>query len=162
MGYQAQALSHRVAAIKLVNEQLDRPPRQSLDADALFAAIICLLSQSSLMADSMFEYLTMTRGGNLVATTIIPDFSASIFETFSPEGHLKLLNEIVLDQPKDPDLIRLFKASVLSLAPLCQSVIEIRYLKALIACIDALHASSLSGTSRELRKKAPGTPDKHR
>ncbi|KAK2616228.1 hypothetical protein QQS21_000862 [Conoideocrella luteorostrata] len=143
--YQAQALSHRVAAIKLVNEQLDNPPQNTIDADALFAAIICLLAQSSLMADSMVEYLTMTRGGNLVATTIIRDFNVSIFNNFSPEGHVRMVKEMVLEQPKDLKLIESFKSSALSLEPLCQGMNEIKYLEAMVSCIESLKESSLSG-----------------
>lgn len=135
-----------MAAIKLVNEQLDKPPQKPIDADALFATVICLLAQSSLMTDSMVEYLTMTRGGNLVATTMIPDFNLSIFSDFSPEGHVKMLTEIVKEQPKELDLIEGFKTSALSIEPICQTMNEIKYLEAMVRCIDAIKTSSVSGT----------------
>lgn len=138
-------MQHRVAAIKLVNEQLDKPPQKPIDADILFATLICLLTQSSLMSDNMVDYLTMTRGGNLVATTIIPDFNASIFKKFSPEGHVMSLGEMVEEQPKDLALIEAFRASVLGMEPICQARNEVKYLEALVACIDALKTSSHSG-----------------
>ncbi|KAK9444205.1 C6 transcription factor [Metarhizium brunneum] len=144
VNYEAQALQHRVAAIKLVNEQLDKPPQKPIDADILFATLICLLTQSSLMSDNMVDYLTMTRGGNLVATTIIPDFNASIFKKFSPEGHVMSLGEMVEEQPKDLALIEAFRASVLGMEPICQTKNETKYLEALVACIDALKTSSHS------------------
>jgi hypothetical protein len=154
--YEAQALQHRVAAIKLVNEQLSKPPQKPVDADALFATVICLLAQSSLISDSMVEYLTMTRGGNLVATTIIPDFSTSVFSTFSPEGHLKALSEMVQDQPKDMLVIEAFRASALSMGPICQTANEIKYLEAMVSCIDALKISALSGKTFHAAKAQLG------
>lgn len=134
-----------MAAIKLVNEQLDKPPQKPIDVDALFATVICLLAQSSLMTDSMVEYLTMTRGGNLVATTMIPDFKLSIFNSFSPEGHVRMLTEMVKELPKELELIEGFKTSALSLEPICQTMNEIKYLEAMVSCIDALKTSSVSG-----------------
>nr|UYO77173.1 Zn2Cys6 transcriptional regulator [Trichoderma calamagrostidis] len=41
--YTPQALQHRITAMKLVNEQLDKPPKKPADADALLAAYYVLL-----------------------------------------------------------------------------------------------------------------------
>ncbi|KND94785.1 Sterol uptake control protein 2 [Tolypocladium ophioglossoides CBS 100239] len=136
--YTAQALQHRVVAIRLVNKQLDHPPKSPADADALLATIVCLVTQSSLMSDSMVDYLTMTRGANLVASTIVPDYQVSIFHAFTPEGHLASLTSMVCELPKDLQLIDDFRSSVTKLEPICQKPCELEYLAALVRCIEAL------------------------
>lgn len=103
------------------------------------------MAQSSLMADSMVEYLTMNRGGNLVAHTIIRDFSTSIFRGFTRAGHYELLEQVYVEQPRSYELPDAFKVSVLQLEPLCTSPTEVRYLQSLISCIDALRTSPYEG-----------------
>ncbi|PNY29062.1 Sterol uptake control protein 2 [Tolypocladium capitatum] len=141
--YTTQALQHRIIAIKLVNEQLDHLPRSPADADALLATSMCLVAQSSLMPDSMVDYLTMARGANLVATTVVPDFQRSIFRTFTPEGHLESVTSMVCELPKDLQLVDDFRSSVTKLEPICQKTCELKYLAALLRCVEALRASSL-------------------
>lgn len=98
------------------------------------------------MSDSMVDYLTMTRGANLVATNIVPDFQASIFRTFTLEGHDESLTSMVCELPKDPQLVGSFRSSVAQLGPLCQKPCELAYLAALLRCVEALQRSSLNGT----------------
>ncbi|UNI18305.1 hypothetical protein JDV02_004579 [Purpureocillium takamizusanense] len=56
------ALRHRVAAIKLLNEFLARGPHATADIDAAFAAILSLTYQAAHMPDGLYDFLTMTRG----------------------------------------------------------------------------------------------------
>ncbi|UNI25027.1 hypothetical protein JDV02_010736 [Purpureocillium takamizusanense] len=142
--YTSQALQHRVVAIKLFNEQLSRPPTSAADADALFATVLCLLTQSSLLSDTMIEYMTMTRGAHLVATSVITDYTTSIFRTFTPQGHIQSLTAVVCEMPKDFAVTDAFRASVASLEPLCHEQTERAYLGCQLRCIDALHESSLA------------------
>lgn len=145
LDYSSQAIQHRVAAIKLVNQQFDNPSKNPLDADALFATVLCLIAQSSLMPDSMAEYMTMVRGGNLVATTIIPDFQKSLFRMFTPEGHMETLAQMVTEQPKDLMVIHGFKKSVVNLEPLLHRAHELQYQGSMVKAITALESSSLDG-----------------
>jgi len=136
-----------VVAIKLFNERLGQPPQSAADADALFATVVCLLTQSSLLSDTMVEYMTMTRGANLVATSVITDYSNSIFRSFTPDGHIQSLTAMVCETlPKDFGVIDAFRASVVSLEPLCREQTERAYLGCQVRCVDALRQSSLDGT----------------
>ncbi|KAK5994823.1 hypothetical protein PT974_03207 [Cladobotryum mycophilum] len=143
--YTEQALQHRVTAIKLVNDQIAKAPKNPADADALFATLICLVAQSSLMPDSMIEYLTTTRGANLVATTVITDYQSSIFSCFTMEEHLKSLTKVASDQPKDMTVIDGFRSAVMDLEPLCQNHTEVAYWESLIRCIDSVPISAIDG-----------------
>lgn len=145
MDYTSQAIQHRVAAIKLVNQQFDNPSKNPVDADALFATVLCLIAQSSLMLDSMAEYMTMVRGGNLVATTIVPDYDKSLFRAFTPEGHMETLATMVQELPKDLEVIDGFRMSILALETLCQQPHELMYCASMVRSITALRTSSLVG-----------------
>nr|UWK20105.1 hypothetical protein TDECI_g2 [Trichoderma decipiens] len=142
--YTSQALQHRITAMKLVNEQLDKPPTKPADADALFAAVICLVSQSSLMPGSMIDYITTTRGGNLVATSIITNYEASIFKYFTAEEHDRSLGKLICEQPRDFNVIEGFLVSALRLRHLCQKRTEMDYCESLIRCITNLRTSGLA------------------
>jgi hypothetical protein len=131
--------------MKLVNEQLDKPPTRPADADALLAAVICLISQSSLMPDSMVDYITTTRGGNLVATSIITNYEMSIFKRFTPVEHDRSLERLISEQPKSFEVIEGFQSSVLRLRPLCEKQTEIIYCESMIRCINSLRTSCLEG-----------------
>ncbi|KAL7930751.1 hypothetical protein V8C35DRAFT_133459 [Trichoderma chlorosporum] len=143
--YTSQALQHRVTAMKLVNEQLDHPPTKPADQDALLAAVICLVTQSSLMPDSMVDYITTTRGGNLVASTIITNYETSIFKYFTPQEHDRSLEKLICEQPRNFEAIEGFHASALRLRPLCQKHTEVAYCESMIKCINNLRTSCLEG-----------------
>ncbi|KAL7815179.1 hypothetical protein V8C26DRAFT_131513 [Trichoderma gracile] len=142
--YTSQALQHRVTAMKLVNQQLDHPPTRPADADALMAAVICLVAQSSLMPDSMIDYITTTRGGNLVASTIITNYEMSIFKYFTPREHDRSLERLISEQPRDYEVIHGFATSALQLRPLCQTPNEVAYCDCLVKCVDNLRTSCLA------------------
>lgn len=97
------------------------------------------------MSDGMTDYLVMTRGGNLVATSIIPDFQKSVFKSFSFEGHIATLKTMITEQPKDLKLIQDFRDSLLKLGPLCQKLHEKNYYDAMLRCITAVPTSSFAG-----------------
>ncbi|OWT42615.1 zinc finger protein 1 [Pochonia chlamydosporia 170] len=111
--YTSQALNHRVTAIKLVNEQFINPPKDADTADALFAAIICLATQTSLLPDGMVEYLTITRGGALIWAFVIPGHKESLFSSFTNESHDEALSQVVSEEPKDFEIPDEFLASVM-------------------------------------------------
>jgi hypothetical protein len=128
-------------------------------ADALFAALICIVAQSSLMPHGMTEYLVMTRGANLVAMSIIPDYNKSIFRDFSNQGHIESLSKIIDDQPRDPAMIEGFHQSVLGLEPLCQKDYERRYFQSLVKTITSVPTSSFGGeSSNHTMQSIPGHP----
>lgn len=140
--YTSRALQHRLAAIKHVNEQLSNPPTRSSDADALFATVLCLVTQSSLVQDGMADYITMVRGGDLVAIAVIPDITKSVFRPFTHQGHLDAVCGVVSEEPKDWAKVEEFTASVKMLEPLITTSYERRYYDALLDVVQALRSSS--------------------
>lgn len=143
--YQPQALQHRITAIRRVNEELNRPKRTAEDADALFAALMCLVAQTSLLPgrEGMFEYLSMGRGASLVNQTIVMGFDRGLFRQFTLQKHMEDLTSMVTEQPKDVELIHGFRDSVKGLRPLCTRPSEIAYYDNLLRAITALETSSL-------------------
>lgn len=142
-------MQHRLVAIKRVNEEIVRRDRTIADADALFATVICLVAQSGLMAthDSMVEYLTMVRGGNLIITQILPDFDKSLFSGMTMERHMETLQSMTTNLPLDLGLVEEFESAVEALRPFLQSQPEINYLDGILGCTDGLRYSASRGTS---------------
>ncbi|ORY12225.1 hypothetical protein BCR34DRAFT_305270 [Clohesyomyces aquaticus] len=62
-----EAISHRLLALKSLNEALSVPPKSRCERDARMAAALALAFQSSHLQDGLFEFLTMVRGCNLIA-----------------------------------------------------------------------------------------------
>src|SRR5271167_690673 len=84
--YAALALSHRLLAIKGLNEALSKTPRTGSDGDALLAACYALAFQSSYMSDGINEFLTLVRGINLVSIQLLVD-RVDLSFTISPTRH---------------------------------------------------------------------------
>ncbi|KAM5354122.1 hypothetical protein ACJ41O_000772 [Fusarium nematophilum] len=143
VNYAAQALQHRVTAMQLINQQLaDTSDRSLADSDALFAALICISAQSSLMPHGMTESLVMSRGATLVSASMMPEYHRSIFRSWTPAAHLENIRAIIRDQPRDMATIDGFKGSVLALEPYCKRECEKMYAKSLLDSISVLPTSS--------------------
>lgn len=146
MDYTKQALNHRAGAIKLMNEQFTKPPKDAGQCDALFAAIMCLATQTTLLPDGMTEYMIITRAGALVWAFYLPGHTGSLFHSWTHESHFAAITAIVNDEPRDYALIDQFHESVMKLKPLCdRKPVESYYFKHLIAAVEAIHVSSLKG-----------------
>lgn len=144
--YTIQGLHHRLAAIRLLAGTLSVQPETAIDADALFAANYCLVSQSSLMPDNgMVEHITLMRGASLVLTTILPKFSDSIFRDFAVHGIFNSLPSVIREQPKDDGTIDSFRTSAGELEALCQSSTETEYWSCIMKCIDLATVCSVQG-----------------
>ncbi|KAM3549747.1 hypothetical protein ARSEF4850_008691 [Beauveria asiatica] len=141
--YSSQALAHRVSALRIVHEQFARPPSDRDSADSLFAALICLAAQTTLLPDGTAEYMTITRAGALVWAFVIPAHGASVFKTFTNESRSENLSEIVSEEPKDFDLVDEFLASVTKARELCTGARELYYCQRVMDAVQGLRVSSL-------------------
>jgi hypothetical protein len=93
----------------------------------------------------MNEYLTMTRGGNLVASTLLR-YEESVFRDFTHERHLvSVMGLVSEEEPRDLRLIDGCAASLLKMRELCKTVYEVQYWDAQYRAILALRTSSLDG-----------------
>ncbi|CAI6087828.1 unnamed protein product [Clonostachys chloroleuca] len=146
LDYTTEALQHRVTTMQRVNERLSLPSLSPQEADALLAAVLCLVSQSSLLPDldGMADYLTMSRGGSLIANSLIKEIATSLFRAHQEE-HFEILSSMVQEQPKNQSMITGFRASGLALRPLAANENERNYADALIRCIDAVEISGIEG-----------------
>lgn len=131
--------------MKLINQQLAEPLHRPQDADALFASIVCLTSQSTLMPGAMADYLTMTRGSSLVLMSVMPSLDKSIFGMFTVQGHLARMAKLVSDEPKDFTIVNQFLASLNKVKPLCLKEHEMLSYKALLNCVHGVYSSSKEG-----------------
>ncbi len=142
--YSSQALTHRVSALKIVHQQFAKPPRDQDNADSLFAALLCLAAQTTLLPDGIAEYLTITRAGALVWAFVIPAHGSSVFKSFTNESHSENLSRIVSeDEPKDFDLVQEFLDSVTKVKELCKGARELYYCQRVVDAIQGLRVSSL-------------------
>ncbi|EGX90385.1 C6 transcription factor [Cordyceps militaris CM01] len=142
--YSSQALAHRVAALKIVHDQFAKPPRDQDNADCLFAALLCLAAQTTLLPDGIAEYLTITRAGALVWAFVVPLHGASVFKCFTNESHSANLSQIVSEEePKDLGLVDEFLASVAGVREICTGARELYYCQRVVGAVDGLRVSSL-------------------
>ena len=143
--YTSQALTHRVAAIKLVNHQFVNPPKDQDNADALFAALLCLCAQTSLLPDAMNEYLSITRAGALVWAVVMPHHTGSLFKVFTSEIHDDTLNGMASNNPEDLTDANDFWISAEKLKPLCDKPYQVSYQQCIANTILAVYQSSQRG-----------------
>ncbi|KAF2273214.1 uncharacterized protein EI97DRAFT_164434 [Westerdykella ornata] len=83
-----EAISHRILAVKSLNEALSVPPKTRNERDARMAAALALAFQSSHLEDGLAEFLTMVRGCNLIAGDEGLKNPESVFHALSADGHL--------------------------------------------------------------------------
>jgi len=146
--FSAEALSHRVTAIKLLNRSLSRPCASRTEGDARYAAMMALTFQSSYMADGMLDFVSMSRGCHVVAASAMPSFDESLFAGFSGEGHYRAVKSLGYPragEPQDDAFVEAFLGSLRGLAPLCQSTLEVNFLSQIERILNVARISSVDG-----------------
>ncbi|KAK4232613.1 hypothetical protein QBC38DRAFT_352125 [Podospora fimiseda] len=127
-----KGLAHRVKAIQLLNKDLAKPCSSAAEGDARFAAIFALAFQASCMPEGMTEFMSMTRGCYIVATTAVMDFDNSLFRSFTEEGYVESVRRLVTGPGSlgynEEVLLEEFLVSLRRLGPLCRSPLEVRFL----------------------------------
>jgi Fungal specific transcription factor domain len=120
--YSSLALSHRLKAIKGLNEALSKTPRTGSDGDALLAACYALTFQTANMKDGMSEFLTMIRGCGLVSFQLLCD-QVDISFSISSNRHLEYMQARLDNLPAiDADLYQGAVPSINAILPLCGDV----------------------------------------
>lgn len=90
-GVAEEAISHRILAVKSLNDALSVPPKTRHERDARMGAALALAFQSSHLQDGLFEFLTMVRGCNLIAGDDALNNVDSAFHAFREDGHLQTM-----------------------------------------------------------------------
>jgi hypothetical protein len=137
-----------VTAIKLVNDRISKPCVTQQDGDAIFATLMILTNQTAFMQDAMLEFVTMLRGCDLVAYSVMPNFEESAFSIFTPERHVKKMQSLINahgEHRREDKLIDGFINSVILMTPLCKSIFELKYCAAMQRVIKIVKSSARDG-----------------
>jgi hypothetical protein len=106
---------------------LNKPIETSAEGDALMGALICLSGQSSLLEDSLHEYVALIRGSYLISQTIVLPRNASIWKSITDSSHAGMLESMVEQQAVDLTLVEEFQDYTASLAKICTKPHELQY-----------------------------------
>jgi hypothetical protein len=141
---QSEALSHRVEAIKSLNQALSVPSRSKAEADARFATFMVLTFQSTCMPDGLIDFLTMLRGCNLSGDL----GEDSKFSCFLQERHIETMNSLISDTEDLTLDTKSFEDATASLAlirPLCGTDVEREYHQLLTDIVEHSYHSPKRG-----------------
>jgi hypothetical protein len=152
------ALNHRVQAITAMNEALSAPNPSPSDCDARLAATILLTFQSGCMPDAMMEFVRVLRGWMIIQTTIVPDRERSLFRGFTEDAYVASMGDLLeQDSPAATtcdgarkelrDLLDNFEASLHTVASLCRTPIEHRYVSSMRGISLTARSSPTDGKS---------------
>ncbi|EJT80084.1 hypothetical protein GGTG_00089 [Gaeumannomyces tritici R3-111a-1] len=154
-GFENQAISHRVAAIRLLNQALSTPCASSVEGDARFAAIMALTFQAAYMPEGgMMEFVSLIRGCNVVARSTMVS-RESIFHHWTEDGHIDTVRSMNAPEPEgvpsDHQTIEAFLASLRQLAPDCRGSFELLWLGTIEKSLELAKTSSLQGFTQTAR-----------
>jgi hypothetical protein len=142
----SEALSHRLLAIKGLNEALSTPPKSSADADAMLATCYALATQSTFMHDSIREFFTMLRGAQLIMAQQWPKKLGTVFQSLDSHEQLQVAcSRLKVPRVIDTELIEEAKGSLMQIWPLCTTDAHRMVLQAALDVIHALNISSQKG-----------------
>jgi hypothetical protein len=101
------------------------------------------------MADAMMEFLAMMRGWMLISTNLVLDSENSLFKSFTRDSFVASMSMHVSDATqthKNTTMIGNFCASLRIVAPLCQSVAELKYLSMMEGIAHKIKTSPRDGS----------------
>jgi hypothetical protein len=141
----AQAIHHRVLAIKGSNEAISRPQRTGSDGDALLASCYLLTFQSSYMIDGLQEFFQMVRGCSLLSVQLKNENLPMAF-FLEEKDHFDIMQERLVDLPIiNLELVESAEKSLLACIPILDSSICMRFHQVLMEAVESLKLSSLRG-----------------
>ncbi|KAL8392332.1 hypothetical protein RB595_002502 [Gaeumannomyces hyphopodioides] len=154
-GFENQAISHRVTAIRLLNQALSTPCASTVEGDARFAAIMALTFQAAYMPEGgMMEFVSLIRGCNVVARSTMA-LKGSVFHGWTEDGHIDTVRSMNAPEPEgvpsDHQTIEAFLASLRQLAPDCRSSFELLWLATIEKSLELAKTSSLQGFTQTAR-----------
>jgi hypothetical protein len=140
------ALSHRILAIKGLNEALSKPPKTRTDADALLGSCYALSMQSSFLGKSVEDFLVMFRGCRLIIEQQWRRNLGSAFHDLDVDRQVEIASLKFGPFPIiDESSIEAAKKSFERLTPLCENSVEKKVLGRLETVVNALEDSSIEG-----------------
>jgi Fungal specific transcription factor domain len=142
----SRALTHRVQAMKQLNEAISTPPKDQHEADARFAAFMILVFQSAFLPDGLVDFLTMLRGCVLQGGETGTD---SEFHGFMEQEHLATMGNRLENSPSlkpiDTEVFDAAMASLNQLEGYCRPGVELLYHALLVEGIRGAYISPKLG-----------------
>ncbi|TVY14238.1 Sterol uptake control protein 2 [Lachnellula arida] len=139
----ANAIHHRLLAIKGSNDAISEPRRTGSDGDALLASCYLLAFQSSYMTDGMQEFFCMIRGCGLLNAQLKNENLPMAF-FLQEKDHFDYMQERLVDLPTiDSKSVEEAKRSLAACVPFLDSAICVQFHQSLVDTIESLKLSSL-------------------
>lgn len=139
----AQAIYHRILAIKGSNEAICKVQWTGSDGDALLASCYLLAFQSSYMIDGMQEFFQMVRGCSLLNDQLKNENPPMAF-FLTEKDHFEVMQERLLDLPTiNTKLVESAEMSLAACVPMLDSSICWHFHQGLTETVEALKLSSL-------------------
>ena len=147
------AMSHRVQAIKSLNQALSNGLHTFEEGNAMLATCYALLFQSVLLEDGLAEYMSFIRGCVLIAQNMGCKRMKFLFHSVLVKDSLAKMEPHLKDGPEvNPGPVDAACNSLEAFKPLCQRDYEKTFHGSLLKTAQALYTSSRNG------KKSPMLP----
>ncbi|KAG4411950.1 hypothetical protein IFR04_014924 [Cadophora malorum] len=141
----AQAIHHRVLAIKGSNNALQLKSRTGSDGDALLAACYLLTFQSSYMKDGIHEFFQFVRGCALLSNQLREEKVPMAFFLTSND-HFNFMEKRLIDLPAiNEELLECAERSLGALPGYFEVPVHEIFYTAMVVCLEAVKVSSLHG-----------------
>jgi hypothetical protein len=148
------AMSHRVKAIKSLNQALSNGVHTFEEGNAMLAACYVLVFQSVLLDDGFAEYLSFIRGCTLIALNMGCRKMKFLFHSILPTESLAKLDPYLKDGPEvNPGPVDAGCKSLEAFAHLCQRDYEKELHSAILKAARALYTSSRNGKKSSMLPK---------
>lgn len=145
------AMSHRVLAIKALNQALSNGLHTFEEGNAMLATCYVLLFQSVLLEDGLAEYMSFIRGCVLIAQNMGCRKMKFLFHSFIGLDSLSVMEPYLRDQPEiNPAPVSAACKSLEAFEPLCQREYEKTFHNCLIKTARSLYTSSRNGRKSSL------------
>lgn len=153
MDLSSSALSHRVLAVKGLNEAFSSPPKTSEDADALLAACYALSLQAIYIGESVTEFLIMLKGCHVILSQRWPQRLGTAF--LMPESYCEPFEKFAVLSVVDPSRYNPAIESLEQLKPLCTGKLEKTILQYMLDVVRLLKVSSREGKYSSIEPVLP-------
>ncbi len=148
------AMSHRVQAIKSLNQALSNGLHTFEEGNAMLATCYVLIFQSVLLEDGLAEYMTFIRGCVLIAQNMGCKRMKFLFHSFLGMDSLAKMDPYLRDSPEvNPGPVSAGCMSLEAFEHLCQRDYEEKFHSSLLKTARALYTSSRNGKKTQARPR---------
>jgi hypothetical protein len=145
--------SHRLNAIKGLNERLNKPLQTAEDGDAIIATCFALLMQSWYMDDGLESFLVMTRSCDLMTKHVRAQKVGSILASDNFNSRIENMRPRLKGAACfNLEFLQTASQSLDALVPLCNNTYEMELLLRFQQCIASLMNSPMQGRLAQIEQ----------